>query len=400
MAAQEPALAQSDPKAYYLWLQTQGLSPLQAVQQVQQRFGAPKTPEQQQKEAAGKAQINQLAQTGGQLVGTAGAAYLGGQLAGIGSAAGTAGAAGAGAAGAGAAGAGAAGAGTTVATPTLLGAKTVGGTGAGSSSSLGAAGSYALPAIAAAITLNNMYETGGKDILRGKGDRADWTNQAVNNAPLLSMILGSGGFLPVAAALPLANIGLRLLGKKSIGHYMTTGKSDAQLNRDDFRGLLKETGVADDDYNVTLADGSQFNIGLDGKTKYQNVGENIDKKKTRNAWDVDFSNPLAEFAVKQINPMIQNIYKGADGKLNLEQYTGMLVNAATSNAKSQDDVIANINAMLGKSTFAKQAGVALPEMPKGRQVAPIAKTPQVSTPEGKQKSMSIRDRLELNTKKK
>jgi hypothetical protein len=69
MAGQEPALAQSDPKAYYLWLQTQGLSPLQAVQQVQQRFGAPKTPEQQQKEAADKAQGNALAQAGGVVAG-------------------------------------------------------------------------------------------------------------------------------------------------------------------------------------------------------------------------------------------------------------------------------------------------------------------------------------------
>jgi hypothetical protein len=69
MAGQEPALAQSDPKAYYLWLQTQGLSPLQAVQQVQQRFGAPKTPEQQQKEAANQAQSNALAQAGGVVAG-------------------------------------------------------------------------------------------------------------------------------------------------------------------------------------------------------------------------------------------------------------------------------------------------------------------------------------------
>ena len=55
--------------------------------------------------------------------------------------------------------------------------------------------------------------------------------------------------------------------------------------------------------------------------------------------------------------------------------------------------------MLGKSTFAKQAGVALPEMPKGQQVAPIAKTPQVSTPEGRAKSMSIRDVLQQNINK-
>lgn len=388
MAGQEPALAQKDPQTYYLWLKTQGLSPLQAVQQVEQRFGAPKSPEEQQKELADQQFKQSLAQTGGQIAGAAGSAYIAGQLLGGGTAAGagagTAGAVGAtgayaggvggmagvgGTAGAGAAGAGTAGAGAA-------------GT-AGASTTLGSVGAVAWPVALAIGTISNAWESGMKDIVRGRGDRADWANQGVNIAT---------GFLP--------NTALRLLGKPSIGRMMTSGKSDAQLLRDDFRGLLKETGVADDDYNVTLADGSQFNIGLDGKTKYQNVGENIDKKKTRNAWDVDFSNPLAEFAVKQINPMIQNIYKGADGKLNLEQYTGMLVNAATSNAKSQDDVIANINAMLGKSTFAKEAGVKLPDMPKGRQVAPVAKTPQVSTPEGKEKSMSIRERLELNTKKK
>jgi hypothetical protein len=371
MAGQEPALAQSDPKAYYLWLQTQGMSPLQAVQQVQERFGAPKSPEQIQKEAADQQMKQSLAQTGGLVGGTLLATKGVPAIAGLFSS------------------------GAAPATPTLLGAKIVGtgavGTGtagagattATGATTLGSVGAVALPAAAIALGLNNLWETGMKDILRGRGDRSDWINQGVN-------VLGGG----------LPNLALRLMGKRSIGKMATTGKSDAQLLRDDFRGLLKETGVADNDYNVTLADGSQFNIGLDGKTKYQNVGENIDKKKTRNAWDVDFSNPLAEFAVKQINPMIQNIYKGADGKLNIEQYTGMLVNAATSNAKSQDDVIANINAMLGKSTFAKQAGVALPEMPKGRQVAPIAKTPQVSTPEGKEKSMSIRDVLQQNMDKK
>lgn len=376
-------MTQTDPKAYYLWLQTQGMSPLQAAQQVQQRFGAPKDPQQQKEDAANQQLKQTLAQTGGVVGGTllatkgvpaiaglfsSGAApatptLLGAKIVGGGASAagaGTAGATGAGAAGAGTAGAGA------------------GGT-AGASTTLGSVGSVAWPVALAVGTISNAWESGMKDIVRGRGDRADWANQGVNIAT---------GFLP--------NTVLRLLGKPSIGRMMTSGKSDAQLLRDDFRGLLKETGVADDDYNVTLADGSQFNIGLDGKTKLQNVGENIDKKKTRNAWDVDFSNPFAEFAVKQIDPMVRNIYQGADGKLNLEQYTGMLVNAATSNAKSQEDVIANINAMLGKSTFAKQAGVQLPEMPKGRQVAPVAKTPQVSTPEGKEKNRSIRDVLQQN----
>lgn len=380
-------MTQSDPQAYYLWLKTQGMSPLQAAQQVQQRFGAPKTPQQQQEAAANQQMKQTLAQTGGLVGGTLLATKGIPAITGLfeaGTATGTAGAVampttlgGAGALG-----------GSTVATPTLLGAQTVGTAGAGAGAGGAGMSAGAIGGIAAlgAIGLNQLWENGMKDILRGRGTREDYINTG-----LMVGTAGLGG---------LPNLALRMMGKRSIGKMMTTGKSDAQLLRDDFRGLLKETGVADDDYNVTLADGSQFNIGLDGKTKYQNVGENIDKKKTRNAWDVDFSNPLAEFAVKQIDPMIRNIYQGADGKLKLEQYTGMLVNAATSNAKSQDDVIANINAMLGKSTFAKQAGIKIPDMPKGRQVAPVAKTPQVSTPEGKEKSKSIRDVLEQHIGKK
>lgn len=370
MNGQEPAITQTDPKAYYLYLQTQGMSPVQAVQLVQQRFGAPKSPDERAREQAAQNQQNALIQAGGQIGGTLlatkGIPYIAGQLGLGGTAAGTG----------------------AVAMPTALGgASALGGTagagaaGAGSAatgSTLASIGSVAWPVALAAATISNAWETGMKDIVRGRGTREDWINQGVNVAT---------GFLP--------NTALRLLGKRSIGKMMTTGKSDAQLMRDDFRGLLKETGVADDDYNVTLADGSQFNIGLDGKTKYTNS----DGKTTRRAWDVDFSNPLAKYAVGVLDPMIRNIYQGADGKLNLEQYTGMLVNAATSNAKSEDEVKANINAMLGKSTFAKEAGVALPEMPKGPQVAPVAKTPQVSTPEGKAKSMSIRDLLEQNLSK-
>jgi len=200
-----------------------------------------------------------------------------------------------------------------------------------------------------------MWETGMKDILRGRGNRADWTNQAAN-------LTGIG---------EITNIGLRMAGKRSIGAMMTSGKSNAQALRDDFRGALKESGVADKDYMVTLADGSKFNIGLDGKTKYKNT----DEKTTRNAWDVDFTNPLAKFATDKIDPMIRGIYGADDPKKKFfpGQYTGMLVNAATSNAKSEADVLANIETMLGKSKFAQQAGVGVtppkpPKPPKGEVV--------------------------------
>ena len=389
MNGQEPSITQTDPRAYYLWLQTQRVPPYQAVQMVQQRFGAPKSPEEQARQRANQAQSNALAQTGGTIGGllVAREAMAGfPTVAGLfGSGAGTAGAtamptalggAGAlgGATGAAAGTAGAAGAGTAGA----AGA----GTGAASSAGLSTAASAALPVALAVGMASTMWESGMKDILRGRGDRADWINQGVNVTT---------GFLP--------NMALNLMGKRSIGKMMTTGKSDAQLLRDDFRGLLKETGVADDNYNVTLADGSTFNVGLDGKTKYQNVGKNIDGKTSRNAWDVDFSNPLANFAVGQIDPMIRNIYKDVDGKVKPEQYTGMLVNAVTSNAKSEKDVLANINAMLSRSTFAQQAGQTAPGMP-GPQVRPPAPNPpQVQIPpQSKPSKQSIRDVLKTNIK--
>lgn len=232
----------------------------------------------------------------------------------------------AGATGAGGA-AGAAGTGGTLAAPKILGAKLVTPAPAAETSTLGSIGSVALPAVVAGLTINNAWEGGLKDILRGRGDRSDWTNQAMNMNPFTAPI----------------NMGLRLFGKPSLGRQMTSGKSDAQLLRDDFRGALKEKGIVDDQYNVTLADGSKFNIGLDGKTKYTNV----DGKTTRNAYDVDLGNPLAQHAIKRIDPYVAEMYAKQQG-IPREQYVGMIVNAATSNAKSPEEVDANIDTILGK----------------------------------------------------
>lgn len=352
----DPQITYEDPMAYMAYLRTRGLNPIQIDQLMSERFGPGKTPEQRQKEAAAAQQKSGLAQTGGMVGGAIvanqaiqGFPALSGMFGGS-SAVGTSGA---------------------VAQPTLLGGSEIlgGATGIGSggtaatgattagSSSLASAGSVAWPVALAVLAANNAWETGMKDIVRGRGTRADWTNQAFNN------------FFGAAP-----NIGLRLLGKRSIGAMMTSGKSTPQLLRDDFRGDLREAGVANKingSDHVTLADGSKFNIGLDGKTKYKNT----DEKTTRNAWDVDFSNPLAKYATDQIDPMIRNIYGADDPKRKFfpGQYTGMLVNAVTSNAKNEQDVLANIQAVLGKSKFAQQAGVGVkppppPRPPKGEVV--------------------------------
>lgn len=322
-AQRDPELTYKDPQAYIFYLKTKRVPASQIAMMVQERFGPGKSPEQRQKEAADAQAKGNIAQGLGSVAGTLGGAYMASKIGGL------------------------FGGGSSVAGGT--GATTAAGT-----STLGSIGSVALPVAAAAAAASNMWETGMKDIVRGRGTREDYMNQAAN--------LSAGG--------AITNIGLRLLGKPSIGQMVTTNKSQPQQMRDAFRTKLIDTGVADKDYHVTLADGSKFNIGLDGKTKY----ENADGSK-RNAWDVDFSNPLAKYAVGQIDPMIRNIYGAGDPKSKVfpEQYTGMLVNAATSNAKNEQDVVANIQAMLGKSEMAKQAGVGFkppppPRPPKGQVV--------------------------------
>lgn len=349
----DPEITYQDPMAYMAYLRTRGLNPMQIDQLMGERFGPGKTPEQRQKEAADAQQKAGLAQTAGSVLGAVGTSYLAGKFgagaagAGAGAAAGGA-AAGTAASGAAAGGAGAAGAGGAA-------AGTTGGAAGGIG--MGSIGSVALPVAAVVAAASNAWETGMKDIVRGRGTRADWINQGVN-------VLG--GAAP--------NIALRLLGKRSIGAMMVSGKSGAQQLRDSFRGDLREAGVAnkiDGSDHVTLADGSKFNIGLDGKTKYKNA----DEKTSRNAWDVDMENPLAKLATDKLDPMIRNIYGADDPKRKFfpGQYTGMLVNAVTSNAKNEQDVLANIEAVLGKSKFAKEAGVGVtppppPRPPKGEVV--------------------------------
>lgn len=370
---------------YYNTLTSQGLRPYEAYNAVQASFGAPKTPQQQAEDAASAEQLAGIGQTVGTIGGLVGTNYVLGQL-----------------------GTGA------VTTPTLLGAKVVGGTagagtagagtagagaGAGTAatgSTLSSIGSVALPVAIGAAAASTAWESGMKDILRGRGNRADYINQAANLAT---------GFVP--------NLALNLMGKPSIGRKMTSGKSDAQLLRDDFRGKLKETGVADEDYNVTLASGEKYNIGKDGKAKLTN----IDQKTNRRTWDVDFANPLAKYAVNIIDPKVRSVYTAeADAAgIPVEQYTGMLVNAATSNAKTEQDVLANINAMLGKSGIDKPAtrtetGISAPLPPRTSSapiLQPISTRPPaplppstssapIAQPSGKK---SIRDILQSNMNK-
>ena len=68
MNGQEPSITRTDPRAYYLWLQTQRIPPYQAAMMVQQRFPV-QSPEERARQQANQAQSNALAQTGGTIGG-------------------------------------------------------------------------------------------------------------------------------------------------------------------------------------------------------------------------------------------------------------------------------------------------------------------------------------------
>ena len=77
--------------------------------------------------------------------------------------------------------------------------------------------------------------------------------------------------------------------------------------------------------------------------------QNVDNQTDRKYYEIDWQNPLAKKAVEMIDPKVRENFQ--DGKQQ-EQFTAMLVNAATSNAKTPEEVQANINAMLGQSKLA------------------------------------------------
>lgn len=166
------------------------------------------------------------------------------------------------------------------------------------------------------------------------------------------MALGGG----LAAAAPLVGLGpvgwgalaLSALGGGALGGlagHVGGGKSQAQQTRDKLRQYAIEKGFAGKDFNVALADGSKFNIGLDGKATLKNQGVNIDGKNTRHFYDVDFSNPLAGKTVVALSPLISSLLGEGASEKQKSDLAGMFANAVMSNAKTFKDVQKNIGAI-------------------------------------------------------
>ena len=199
-----------------------------------------------------------------------------------------------------------------------------------------------LPMVGAAIGAYTLYQMGQR---WGEG-RRDTTSVVSNTAggALAGAAVGNqvGGYYGAAVGAVVGAI----YGFAST--YIRAGKHKDQLARDAVRGSLQELKLIDDDYQITLADGSKWDMGKDGGKRDQADGTN------RRPYEVNFENPLAAEAVSLANPLA-TILVGGNEKLTSD-FAGYLANAAMSNAKSGEDVLNNIMA------FYKQLNVGAAEM--------------------------------------
>jgi hypothetical protein len=120
--------------------------------------------------------------------------------------------------------------------------------------------------------------------------------------------------------------------------FVRAGKHPDQEMRDGVRDFLRQNGAIDNNYCVTLVDGSKYDIGKDGGPRAEFGG--------RRPFEIDFNNPLAKYAVSWINPLI-NVIAGKNQKITSD-FVGYLANAAMSNAKSLGDVRNNVAAIMSQ----------------------------------------------------
>lgn len=145
-------------------------------------------------------------------------------------------------------------------------------------------------------------------------------------ATIGSIVPGIGTALGAAAGAVIGG----LLG------CIKTGKHHDQKVRDSVRALLVEQEVISPDYKIALADGSLFDIGIDGGPKAELGG--------RRPYEVDFNNPLAQYAVAWLDPVLDLLSQG-NQKVKTD-FVGYFANAALSNARDVNEVRDNVQAII------------------------------------------------------
>lgn len=171
----------------------------------------------------------------------------------------------------------------------------------------------------------------GDDPSGGKRNKKAMMGGAASGASLGTAIMPGWGTAIGAAA--GAAIGFA-------GSEFGSNKDKDQMARDAVRKSMAEQKIfAPGSYELIRADGSGYDIGRDGAAKILNS----DGKTSRQAFDVDFKNPLAAETTAQ-SMALGMILTGGHKKLS-DDYSGYITNAALSNAKDQTTATQNLQAI-------------------------------------------------------
>ena len=147
-------------------------------------------------------------------------------------------------------------------------------------------GGAASIALGVQAVMKNWGTGGGKGALNG----------ALGGSAIAGGLMSMGSGLGVAAmSNPYLLAGV--MAVSVLGGLAKTGITNkGQLQRNAVRDSLKGGNFVDDDYNITLADGTKFNIGVDGqegKHKFRDPSLVVDKGPTEgHSYDIDWTNDL------------------------------------------------------------------------------------------------------------
>jgi hypothetical protein len=135
------------------------------------------------------------------------------------------------------------------------------------------------------------------------------------------------------------------LGGSVIADKLTAGvlggKSSARMGRDMVRKGVQDAGIVDKQWNVTLADGTKVNAGLDGKDGNHEFRDPSkvpqgNEVRTLSAYDVDYTNDL-DFSANLMTTSLMRLLSGGKGKA-IDQISGQLANASLGNVGYGQDM--------------------------------------------------------------
>jgi len=118
------------------------------------------------------------------------------------------------------------------------------------------------------------------------------------------------------------------------------------------REFAEANGVKEGSHQVQLADGTYYDVGVDGNARLENYGTNVDGEDTRRAADIDWSDPRTSETVGMLNPFLDIVYGEFGVKL-----MGQMTNAATSNNNTLSGTKENIKAFVESTGLTYEVGI-------------------------------------------